>query len=107
MTAKPGKKLEGGLHVSQLRLCGIEYVNIEYNLQEGLATSSLEHLGVVAGGGLLSDGKTLKGVRLHGAANCSHGTEERELAALDGAGTKAGDDGSRHYEYEWCCFCRG
>ena len=69
------------------------------NLHESLTTSALEQLGVVARSGLLGDRKTLKGVSLHGAADGSHGTEERELAALDGAGSKAGDDG-RHVE--WC-----
>lgn len=68
------------------------------NLQESLAANSLEHLGVVGPGGLLADGQALKGVRLHGSANGSHGAEERELAALDSAGGRSDNDG-RHVEY--------
>lgn len=67
------------------------------NLQESLAANSLEHLGVVGLGGLLADGQALKGVRLHGSANGSHGAEERELAALNSAGGRSDNDG-RHVD---------
>lgn len=73
------------------------------DLQNGLVTNALDHLGVVGAGRPLSDGNALKGVRLHGSSNSSHGTEERELAAGGGAGDDAGGEG-RHDD-EWCgCF---
>lgn len=84
------------LPVSQLN-SSKEIVVREGNSHQGLAASALEQLGVVAGSGLLGDGEALKGVSLHGAADGSHGAKERELAALDGASSEAGDDG-RHGE---------
>jgi len=65
--------------------------------EESLASNSLEHLGVVGLSRLLSDGKTLEWVRLHGPASVSHSSEERELAALDSAGGRSNNDG-RHVD---------
>lgn len=65
--------------------------------EESLASNSLEHLGVVWLSRLLSDGKTLEWVRLHGSASVSHSSEERELAALNRAGGRSNNDG-RHVD---------
>lgn len=92
MTAKPGKKLKKYLLV--YCVCVKDAIG---NLQESLATNSLKHLGVVGLSGLLANGQALKGMRLHGSANSSHGTEERELAALNSAGGRSDNDG-RHVD---------
>lgn len=67
------------------------------NLQESLAANSLEHLGVIRRSRLLSDGKTLKGMRLHGSAGISHRSKKRELASLKSAGGRSSNDG-RHVD---------
>jgi hypothetical protein len=72
-------------------------VYVIVNLQEGLAANSLEHLGVIRRSRLLSEGKSLEGVRLHSSTSVSHGSEERELAALNSAGSRSDNDG-RHVD---------
>jgi hypothetical protein len=65
--------------------------------EEGLAANSLEHLGVIRRSRLLSEGKTLEGVRLHSSAGISHRSQERKLASLNSAGGGSNNDG-RHVD---------
>lgn len=66
------------------------------HLQGSLGANSLELLAPVTSSGLLSSGKSLKGVSLHRSTNGSHGGEDRELSASSSSGGSAGNDG-RHF----------